>query len=247
MNPHFHTSGPDERSDHPHHHPHHGHHAPAEFRFGRRHHRRGPVGPGGFGGGPFGGPFTGPSDEHPGRGRHGHPGRGRGRGRAQRGDVRTAALLLLAEQPMHGYQLMQAISERTAGAWQPSPGAIYPTLSQLQDEGLVTMQSEGGRKLATLSDAGRTYLAEHGAELPDPFADFPADGGKGFRLRDAMEGIAVAMTQIMRSGSENQLAAAQKVLADARRSLYLILAEDGSDETPGTEATGDAGDAGPTS
>ena len=151
--------------------------------------------------------------------------------------MRTAALLLLAEQPMHGYQLMQAISERTSGAWQPSPGAIYPTLSQLQDEGLVTMQTEGGRKLATLTDAGRAFLDEHGAEMPDPFADFPADAGKGFRLRDAMEGIAVAMTQIMRSGSESQLAAAQKVLADAKRSLYLILAEDPSADSPDADGS----------
>ncbi|MGH3896762.1 MAG: PadR family transcriptional regulator [Pseudonocardiaceae bacterium] len=51
--------------------------------------------------------------------------------------MRTALLLLLAEQPMHGYQLMQAITERTSGAWRPSPGAVYPTLSQLEDEGLI--------------------------------------------------------------------------------------------------------------
>src|ERR1700712_1463450 len=107
-------------------------------------------------------------------GRHGGPGhgfgprgggrgRGHGRGRAQRGDVRTAALLLLNEEPMHGYQLMQAIAERTDGAWRPSPGAIYPTLNQLQDEGLIGIESEGGRKLASLTDAGRTYLTEQGA------------------------------------------------------------------------------------
>src|SRR3978361_166822 len=106
-------------------------------------------------------------------GRHGGPGegfgprgggrgRGHGRGRAQRGDVRTAALLLLNEEPMHGYQLMQAIAERTEGAWRPSPGAIYPTLNQLQDEGLVTMTTDGGRKLAPSTDAGREYLVEHG-------------------------------------------------------------------------------------
>src|SRR4030081_1762446 len=85
------------------------------------------------------------------RGRHPHRGE---RGRAQRGDVRTALLLLLAEQPMHGYQLMQTITERTSGAWQPSPGAIYPTLSQLEDECLIDTVAQGGRKLATLTNAG---------------------------------------------------------------------------------------------
>jgi DNA-binding PadR family transcriptional regulator len=218
MHPHFNPHDMPGRPDHRHHHPT-DHPASAEQLFGggRRHHRRGA-----FGGAPFGGPF----DEHSGRGRHGHSGRGRGRGRAQRGDVRTAALLLLAEQPMHGYQLMQAIAERTSGAWQPSPGAIYPTLNQLQDEGLITMQTEGGRKLATLTEAGRTYMDEQGGDLPDPFADFTSGGGSPFRLRDAMEGIAMAMTQIIRSGSETQLQAAQKVLAETKRSLYLILAED---------------------
>src|SRR3954470_17314846 len=91
------------------------------------------------------------------------PHRRGGRGRAPRGDVRTAVLLLLEEQPMHGYQLMQGIAERTGGAWTPSPGAVYPTINQLEDEGLVTVTAESGRKLVTLTDAGRAHLAEHRA------------------------------------------------------------------------------------
>ncbi|HSP39511.1 MAG TPA: PadR family transcriptional regulator [Frankiaceae bacterium] len=206
----------------------HRHHHPAEHPFAghRQHHRHGPFGPG-----PFGGQFE---DSH--RGRHGHPGRRPGRGRAQRGDVRTAALILLAEQPMHGYQLMQAIAERTAGAWQPSPGAIYPTLNQLQDEGLIGMETEGGRKLASLTDAGRTYIDEQGESMPDPFAEFAGGGADRTDLRRGIEEIATACRQIGRGGTEAQLAAAQKVLVETRRSLYLILAEDpgalGTDEAP---------------
>src|SRR6187200_922504 len=90
---------------------------------------------------------------------------GRGRGRAQRGDVRTAILLLLADQPMHGYQIMQAMSDRSGGAWHPSPGAIYPTIAQLEDEGLVTTKEEGGRRSVTLTSEGRTYLEERSARL----------------------------------------------------------------------------------
>src|ERR687889_1353345 len=114
-------------------------------------------------------PFHGPPDPHGPRRRHHHPGphgrggpeaepflgRRGGRGRAARGDVRTAVLLLLAEQPMHGYQLMQAIAERSGGRWTPSPGAVYPTISALEDEGLVTVTADAGRKLVTLTDAGR--------------------------------------------------------------------------------------------
>src|SRR5204863_7298875 len=90
-------------------------------------------------------------------------GRRGGRGRASRGDVRAAVLQLLADEPMHGYQLMQAIADRTGGRWAPSPGAIYPTINQLEDEGLVTIEAGSGRKLVSLTDAGRSQ-AEADAE-----------------------------------------------------------------------------------
>ncbi|MGH3808158.1 MAG: PadR family transcriptional regulator, partial [Pseudonocardiaceae bacterium] len=136
---------------------------------------------------------------------------------------------LLAEQPRHGYQLMQAITERTSGAWRPSPGAIYPTLSQLEDEGLITTLAQGGRKLATLTDTGQTYLHTHHDAMPDPFTEFTADGGGGSDLRDALEELRHPTRQLA-LGDPQQVQAAQRVLADARRSLYLILAG-----TPTTE------------
>src|SRR5918911_4008201 len=124
----------------------------------RQHHPRGGFGPGGpgFGPGGPGGPGFGPGGRHGGRG--GRP----GRGRAGRGDVRAAVLALLATEPMHGYQLMQAIAERSGGRWTPSPGAIYPTINQPEDEGLVTVTAESGRKLVTLTDAGREHVAARG-------------------------------------------------------------------------------------
>jgi DNA-binding PadR family transcriptional regulator len=156
------------------------------------------------------------------RARGGRP-HGAGRGRAQRGDVRTALLLLLAEEPMHGYQLMQAITERTSGAWRPSPGAVYPTLSQLEDEGLIGTVAQGGRKLATLTDAGQAYLDAQGEPMPDPFAEFTARCGGGSDLRGALEELRYPVRQLA-LGDEQQVQAARRVLAEARRSLYLILA-----------------------
>lgn len=166
------------------------------------------------------------------RTRGGRP-HGSGRGRAQRGDVRTALLLLLAEEPMHGYQLMQAITERTSGAWRPSPGAVYPTLSQLEDEGLIDTVAEGGRKLATLTDAGQAYLHSHSETMPDPFAEFTARCGGGSDLRGALEELRYPTRQLA-LGDAAQVQAARQVLADARRSLYLILA---GSPTPGNEAS----------
>ena len=178
-------------------------------------------GPGGKGG--PGGHAHRPHD-HRGRGGHGGPrGRGRGRGRIHRGDVRTAILLVLADEPMHGYQIMQAISDRTGGAWRPSPGAVYPTIAQLEDEDLVTTQQEGGRRLVTLTSEGRTYVEERSARMGDPFADF-ADRPTGPDLREPLHELHAAVRQIGISGTAEQVEAAAQVLAGARRSLYLILA-----------------------
>src|ERR1700731_1843201 len=85
--------------------------------------------------------------------------------RAGRGDIRAAILALLAEQPMHGYQIIQELTERSGGAWRPSPGSVYPTLQQLEDEGLVrAVQTEAGRRVHELTEAGRAEAAATGRE-----------------------------------------------------------------------------------
>jgi len=153
---------------------------------------------------------------------HGH--RHGGRGRTQRGDVRAAILLLLAEEPKHGYQLMQDIAERTGGAWRPSPGAVYPTITMLEDEGYVAVSRDGSRQLVTLTEAGSAYLEANRERLGDPFAGRTRDGA--FALRDLMEELALAVRQVARTGSDTQVEAARTTLAEARRAIYLTLADD---------------------
>lgn len=101
--------------------------------------------------------------DHGGHGGHSgrRPGRGRG-GRAGRGDLRHVVLSLLDAEPMHGYQIITLINERTEGNWSPSPGAIYPTLSMLEDEGLITISTQSGRKMARLTGEGTQLVAEKG-------------------------------------------------------------------------------------
>lgn len=152
------------------------------------------------------------------------PGRGPGR-RAGRGDIRAAILLLLSEQPMHGYQVIHEVNERTDGRWRPSPGAVYPALALLEDEGLVTLTEQGGRKLARLTDAGTAYVAEHRDELGSPFEDAaagPAHPGRALRV--GMEALGAAAAQVARTGSAEQVDQAVAALDRARRDLYLILA-----------------------
>ncbi|TLM90913.1 MAG: PadR family transcriptional regulator, partial [Actinobacteria bacterium] len=91
-------------------------------------------------------------------------------GRARRGDVRAAVLRLLSEQPMHGYQIIQELSQRSEGAWSPSAGSVYPTLQQLADEGLVSAEETGGKKVFSLTEQGTAEVAKT-ADQPAPWAD----------------------------------------------------------------------------
>ncbi|MFV0286111.1 MAG: PadR family transcriptional regulator [Demequina sp.] len=164
---------------------------------------------GGFPGGPRG------------RGRGGPGGRGRARG-----DIRAAVLVLLAEQERHGYDLIRAIEERTGGAWAPSPGSIYPTLQSLEDEGLVTIDLLDGRKVASLTDAGRAWVTEN---VPTPEALFAQpDGGAGIgQVRHEMVQLRDAAMHVTRqvAGNEEQVAKVAAVLAAARKDLYRLLAD----------------------
>jgi DNA-binding PadR family transcriptional regulator len=177
------------------------------------HHRHRGFGPGGFGG-PFGG--FGPG---------GGGARGRGR-KARRGDIRTAALLLLNEEPRNGYQIMQEVEERSDGVWRPSPGSVYPALQQLEDEGLIRSAESDGRKLFQLTDAGRAFVEERGEGKPAPWEQMSGDvSDQAVELGKLMREVASAFVQVMRTGSEAQMGEARKVLAAARRDLYRILAD----------------------
>ncbi len=153
---------------------------------------------------------------------------GPGHRRARRGDVRAAILDLLAEgQSWNGYQIIQEIAQRTSGVWRPSAGSVYPALQQLEDEGLITPEGEGRRRLYTLTDEGRAYAQAHADELR---ASWGAVAGRtddvAIELGVLFRQVALAAMEVRRAGTPSQLAAARQVLAEARRALYLILADD---------------------
>jgi DNA-binding PadR family transcriptional regulator len=173
-----------------------------------------------------------------GRGEFGDPPFGRfgpggpgGRGRkARRGDIRTAALLLLAEEPRNGYQIMQEVEERSGGVWRPSPGSVYPALQQLEDEGLIRSQEIDGRKLFALTDAGQEHVQQRDPDRPAPWEQIGGDrGGEVAELGKLVRDVAYAFAQVMRTGSDSQIAKARELLVEARRELYRILA-DGDDQ-----------------
>jgi DNA-binding PadR family transcriptional regulator len=157
--------------------------------------------------------------------------RGRGFGRRSRrmghGDVRGAVLVLLSERPMHGYQIIQEISERSEGLWNPSPGSVYPALQQLEDEGLVRVEKAEGRKVAHLTDEGDTYVREHREELGTPWEAAAEDYGEDLlELRDLVGQVATATMQLAQAGDSGQISEARRLLTDVRRQLYRVLAGD---------------------
>lgn len=181
---------------------------------------------------PFPPPWAGPHGHG-----HGHGGRGRRR------NVRTAVLRLLAERPMHGYEIITELENRTGGVWRPSPGSVYPTLQMLEDEGLIVREtgseasgqpdqeraergsesSAGGRRRFMLTDAGRAEAERLGDEAP-----WDAMGGAAedwVDLRDAAFGAMNALRQVMMTGTEEQRRQAIEVIAETRRKLYAILAD----------------------
>jgi len=195
----------------------------------------GPKGPGHWGGGsggPRGAWWPGPA---------GPP--GSSRAKAGRGDVRAAILALLREGPRTGYQIMSEIEQRSGGAWRPSPGAVYPALAQLADEGLIVGEESGGRRTFSLTDAGRDYAEQNpeqarGAwestaqqeawQLPGLFAEAARLGG--------------GIVQMARAGTPGQVRAAERLLEQTRRKLYQILADDTGAEDTGADHDEPQGD-----
>jgi DNA-binding PadR family transcriptional regulator len=146
--------------------------------------------------------------------------------KARRGDVRAAILGVLAEQPMNGYQIIQEIATRSGGMWKPSPGSIYPTLQQLEDEGLVRVEDDGGRRVYTLTDEGRSYVNEHAEEVSAPWQARSEAGEDDDGLKPLIGQVAAAVWQIVATGTPDQQAKGRDALVEFRRKLYSILAED---------------------
>jgi DNA-binding PadR family transcriptional regulator len=205
-------------------HPEHHHHEGRGFGPG------GPGGPGGFGPGGFGpgfgrgfgrgfGPGFGPGRDFP-------PGFGpRGGRRASRGDIRAMILSLLSEAPSTGYGIIQAATEKTNGEWRPSPGSVYPTLQQLVDEELVEQAGEGKRTEYRLTEAGRAYVADHAEELQRAWEAASGRSEASDALVESAKKFMGVLHQFRIAATDEQRVKAAATLDEARKALYLILAE----------------------
>ncbi|MDA8197518.1 MAG: PadR family transcriptional regulator [Actinomycetota bacterium] len=222
----MHFEGPSDEGHRRHMHEEH-HEGPRHGRGRHEEHHGGPGpfgGPrarmmGGWGGPPFGGGFFAQGPFGPGE-------RGRRGPRAGRGDVRYAILQLLSETPRHGYDLIQELATRSNGAWQPSPGSVYPTLQALEDEGLISPEVVEGKKVFSLTEAGRGYLQAN-PRSSAPWDDIATRVEDGFEeIRKAAGAVVAAVMQGVQSGTQTQRAAILELLNSTKRSIYKILSED---------------------
>lgn len=179
----------------------------------------GRLGPGGAGGPGFAGPgFSGP----------GGPSR---RPRSRRGDVRLAILALLAEEPMHGYQIVTELTERSEGMWRPSPGSVYPTLQQLEDEGLVHAEEQSGRRVYHLTPEGRSEFDSLPPHRRAPWEAMAGEARVGAKpLGERAWQVAAAVAQVAATGNDADIARATEILSETRRALYQLLAETEGDD-----------------
>lgn len=171
-------------------------------RGGRHHRHRG----GGWGqGGPWGGPPR--------------------RSRRDRGDVRLAILLLLDEQPRHGYEIITELADRSEGRWRPSPGSIYPVLKRLTKEGLVQPSQEEGKRTFSLTPAGKTLVEQQREEWGEPWARGDETPDEAMKLWAEGRQLGAAVWQVSQLDDPAQIDAAVEVLAEARKKIYKMLAE----------------------
>jgi DNA-binding PadR family transcriptional regulator len=143
-------------------------------------------------------------------------------------------LLLLTERPMHGYEMIQEIDERSGGVWKPSPGSVYPTLQLLADEGLITTDQESGKRLYSLTETGTAEAANQDKTPPWEQAADDVDPSD-VALRDALSTLMAATMQVSSTGSSELRTKAAKILVDTRRQLYLILADAGQEDTDSSQ------------
>lgn len=143
--------------------------------------------------------------------------------RMGRGDVRAAILALLAEGPMHGYQIIQEIEQRSNGGWKPSAGSVYPTLQMLADEGVILAKEANGRKTYSLTETG---TAEAEASGPAPWESTSRWGARSTVLPKAGVKLAHVVGEVAREGTTEQVDEAVAIIDDARRKLHAILAKD---------------------
>jgi DNA-binding PadR family transcriptional regulator len=153
-----------------------------------------------------------------GMGREAMMGAWRGGGRARRGDMKFLILEVLAEGPRHGYDIITELESRSNGRYRPSPGSVYPTLTLLEEGGYLTGETADGKRVFSITAAGRELLTKKPA-------DAGIDDDDGIDLRGSALKLGAAVMQAARASDAGSQQKVRDILDAARREIYKILAE----------------------
>jgi DNA-binding PadR family transcriptional regulator len=126
---------------------------------------------------------------------------------------------------MHGYQIIQELTDRSGGAWNPGPGSVYPTLQAMEEQELVTSTMDGSKRVFSLTDKGREAAKAGEGTARTPWDDMAEASGPRIDLRQALHGLMAAGHQIERTGTDEQIVKATEQIDQARKAIYLLLAE----------------------
>ena len=143
-------------------------------------------------------------------------------GRARRGQLRASILRLLSEQPLNGYQIMTAVAEKTMDAWLPSPGAIYPSLNQLEADGLISATQSDGQKVYTLTEAGATAADQVPQE---PWAEWTPTPTQRITMMEQFRNLGITVRFAGQTATPDQLTAIASQLESTRKALLAIMAD----------------------
>jgi DNA-binding PadR family transcriptional regulator len=148
--------------------------------------------------------------------------------RTRRGDIKFLLLELLAEQSGHGYDLIKRMEARYGGFRRLSPGSVYPTLQLLEDGGYVTSETTEGKRVYTITETGRQFLAERTQQVPPgaPWEAFRNKPQEFNQLRQAAMELAGAVMQVARSGNSDRMNRVKELLERTKREIYAMLAEE---------------------
>jgi DNA-binding PadR family transcriptional regulator len=145
---------------------------------------------------------------------------------AKRGDMSPILLRVLAEKPMHGYEIIRELEQKSHGLWRPSPGSVYPTLQLLEEQDLVESRDEGGKKVYTITDEGRSQAKSSKARGPWECRDDKHDMEQVMEVRGSILEFIGTMRQLMRGGTADQQERAIAVIKEAKSKLDSILGEE---------------------
>ena len=149
--------------------------------------------------------------------------------RVRRGNIKFILLELLSDHPSHGYDLIKEMETRHGGVRRLSPGSVYPTLQMLEEGGFLTSEPDGGKRVYTITDAGRQLLADRDQQdngSPNPAREAAAGKSQAFmELRNTATELAAVVAQVARSGDVDRMNRVRVLLDQVKRDIYALLAE----------------------